>query len=131
MMTETGLWLTPLVLLPGVGLLLMSTAIRYGQVHEEFHHYHGQPEISCIHHLLKRAKLFRNALIFLYVSAACLALASLSGGIFHLASKSPLWPVMLMTGVAVLVLLLAVIELIRESCLSLEIIEKHANELTS
>ena len=130
-MSETGLWLTPLVLLPGVGLLLMSTSIRYGQVHEEFHHYHGQPEISCIHHLLKRAKLFRNALICLYASAACLALASLSGGNWHLANQPAFWPVMLMTGVAVLALLLAIIALIRESCLSLEIIEKHAKELAS
>ncbi|MGB5364820.1 MAG: hypothetical protein WBN14_01035 [Polyangiales bacterium] len=29
------LWVAPLLLLPGVGLLVMSTAARFGQIHEE------------------------------------------------------------------------------------------------
>ena len=35
---DAGAWLTPLVLLPGVAMLVMSTSARYGQIHQEFHH---------------------------------------------------------------------------------------------
>ncbi len=35
---DTVAWLTPLVLLPGVALLVLSTSARYGQIHQEFHH---------------------------------------------------------------------------------------------
>lgn len=127
-MQEVGIWLTPLLLLPGVGLLLMSTSIRSGQVHEEFHHNHNRPEQTTIEHLLLRARLFRDALVLLYVSAASLALASLSGGFVHLVGKTPFWSVMFLTGIAVLALLIATAQLIRESLLSLKIIQTHADE---
>jgi len=37
-MQNVEIWLTPLLLLPGVALLIMSTSARYGQIHAELHH---------------------------------------------------------------------------------------------
>ena len=36
-MEDTGIWAAPLLLLSAVGLLVLSTSARFGQVHEEFH----------------------------------------------------------------------------------------------
>ena len=36
-MESESVWLTPLILLPGVALLIISTSARYGQVHSEIH----------------------------------------------------------------------------------------------
>ncbi len=43
-MDDAGYWLTPLLLFPGAALLVLSTAQRYGQLHEELHHvlHHGE-----------------------------------------------------------------------------------------
>jgi hypothetical protein len=43
-MPQTELWLTPLILLPGVALLIMSTSVRFGQVHDEFHVFLDHPD---------------------------------------------------------------------------------------
>ena len=45
-MESVGLWLTPLVLLPGVAILLISTSARYGEIHAEFHRLLGQSDHS-------------------------------------------------------------------------------------
>lgn len=37
-MANTEIWITPLLLLPGVALLIVSTAARFGQLQDEFHH---------------------------------------------------------------------------------------------
>jgi hypothetical protein len=37
-MVPTVSWNLPLVLLPGVALLISSTSVRYGILHDELHH---------------------------------------------------------------------------------------------
>jgi hypothetical protein len=78
-----SLWIAPLLLLPGVGLLVLSTSTRFGQLHDEFHRTeHGSSRWTrqC---LLRRARLFRAALACLYVSIASLAIASVLGTVLH------------------------------------------------
>ncbi|MFQ5529602.1 MAG: hypothetical protein ACE5FP_04570 [Gemmatimonadota bacterium] len=36
-MIESSPWITPLLLMPGVGLLILSTAVRYNRLHDEVH----------------------------------------------------------------------------------------------
>ena len=43
-MESNALWLTPLILLPGVALLIMSTSARYGQVHADFQSLSDLPD---------------------------------------------------------------------------------------
>ncbi len=91
---ETGTWLTPLVLLPGVAMLIMSTSARYGQIHQEFHRLVSErssrydPDTKSLMH---RATLFRNALVGLYASVTALAL----GGTSRLQASRPQTPVTL------------------------------------
>ncbi|MHC4080354.1 MAG: DUF2721 domain-containing protein [Planctomycetota bacterium] len=76
-MLETELWLTPLILLPGVALLIMSTSARFGQIHAEFHHLldHTDAHAEILsRHLVLRSALYRNALISLHASVGLFAL---------------------------------------------------------
>lgn len=132
-MDEAGVWITPLALLPGVALLVMSTAIRFGQVHEEMHRHlssdhgdrHDEPS-----HLVSRATLFRNALVALYISIAILAAAGLVGGVARLWMANAEAPVLILTAAAVGCLAYAAITLIRESTLLMRVIEAHGKELS-
>ncbi|MEM9460879.1 MAG: DUF2721 domain-containing protein [Myxococcota bacterium] len=128
-MEGTNFWLTPLALLPGVGLLVMSTAARFGQLHAELHHHleHGDAPGPGVEHLLRRATRFRNALVSLYLSVAALAVASLAGGIAALWSLSVTVPVVVLTAVAVLAVAYAAYELIQESRMLLELICAHVH----
>ena len=126
---DTRLWLTPLILLPGVSVLIMSTSARYAQIHSEIHHLLDENNSNTgkiIKHLLIRAKLFRNALVSLYSSAAFLALAGLVGCLSLIWKEFTLESsVLFLIGLGILILLFATVELIRESILSLEIIRSH------
>lgn len=42
-MFTTEVWLTPLILLPGVALLTVSTSARFGQIQAEFHRMLDHP----------------------------------------------------------------------------------------
>lgn len=64
-MISTITWIMPLLLLPGVGLLLLSTSARFGQLHAEVHQLFDDPvlgSMDVIRHLLQRARLFRYVL---------------------------------------------------------------------
>jgi len=71
-MFSPEIWLTPLLLLPGVALLTMSTTARFGEVQREFHHLldhpdnHGKILARC---LIRKSVFYRNALVCLYASA--------------------------------------------------------------
>ena len=126
------LWLTPLLILPGVGLLIMSTSVRYGRVHEEVHHLlshkgHHMPTLSG--HLYKRSRFFRNALVGLYISVMLFSLGGLLGGLMGIWDSNAFWIVAAFTGAGILCLLYASWELVRESILSLEVIEEHLKEI--
>ena len=131
-MEETGLWLTPLVLLPGVALLVLSTSIRYGQIHEEFHHLlemKGEAARATGERLWARAHLFRDALVGLYVSTCLLALGAMLGGLASLWFARSDIVVVVLTILGVAAVIYSSIQLIRESSLSLNIVKRHMDEL--
>ncbi len=84
-MESAELWLTPLLLVPGVALLVMSTSSRFAHVHSEIHdlanHKHEKDIEKLAENLNKRSVIFNNALISLYLSITFLALAGLIGGL--------------------------------------------------
>lgn len=123
-MGEASYWITPLALLPGVALLVMSTAIRFGQLHEEMHRRQSHPHGSG-DHLFRRARLLRNALVALYGSAGLLAIAGLVGGVAELWMERAAAPVLSIAALAVACVAYAAVTLIRESILLGEIITEH------
>lgn len=127
-MLNEALWLMPLILLPGVALLIVSTSSRYYAVHDEIHrlmHETKRDTVEWMAHELDRARRFRNALVSLYTSVALFSLGSLLGGLTHR------WPLISTANVAVLTVagvacvVYASLELIRESRRSLYIIHTH------
>lgn len=124
-------WTTPLLLLPGVALLILSTSLRYGQIHDEFHHLDGSDQHSkaTAKILLHRARLFRNALVYLYSSFASFCLASLLGGLATQWMSISGLTVLILTCAGILGLVVASITLVRESRLSLDVIEAHFQHL--
>jgi len=137
LMSQLGTWVTPLLLLPGVALLVMSTSIRYNRLHDEIHqldegHAHGTEDAATTHLacLLRRGRYFRDALIALYVAVACFALGALTGGVLALWPHHALWAILGLSGLGVVAVLAAAVLLVRESWLSYEVLEDHARHLT-
>lgn len=127
-MENASFWLTPLLLLPGVALLILSTSTRYGRLHDEFHHLEQQqrPAAAAVtENLFFRARYFRNALISLYSSVTLLSLAGLIGGFTVLWSNISYWLVVLMTCLSILGVIYASWQLILESRCSLAIVKMH------
>ncbi len=131
-MEDAELWLTPLIMLPGVALLIVSTSARYVQVHGEFHHImetHTDAVSCSFQNLLKRSALLRDALVGLYVSVALFSMASLLGGLARLWDKQAFWIVVSLACVGIFSLVFASVQLIREALLSMDIIKEHAREI--
>lgn len=134
-MVQEITWVVPLLLLPGVGLLLMSTSVRYGQIHTEVHHL-LEMEHSITSwfkwHLHNRAMLFRNALVALYIAAGQFATGGLIGAVMDVVSGpvASYIAVSIFTTIGIICLVFAIIELIRESRLSLRVIESHLDAIT-
>jgi hypothetical protein len=128
----TEVWLTPLILLPGVALLIMSTAHRFGQIQTEFHRL--LQEHDCHAHvlsrgLLRRSVYFRNALTSLYGAVGLFALGSLLGGVVNLWQPESLWVVGGLTILGIVLIVFAAVQLLRESMLSLEVFEDAREQL--
>ena len=131
-MEDAELWLTPLILLPGVALLIVATSHRYVQVHIEVHHIietHTDAAPCSFQNLLKRSGLLRDALVDLYVSVALFSMASLLGGLARLWDKQAFWIVVSLACVGIFSLVFASVQLIREALLSMELIKEHAREI--
>ena len=130
-MTESSLWITPLLILPGVALLILSTSFRFNRLHDEIDHIvfekHASTEIL-LNELLMRGTLFRNALISLYLSVAFLAVAGLCGASLAFLGSAFSWIPAGLSGLAVAFLIFAALSLIRESSSSLGIIEAHIKD---
>jgi hypothetical protein len=127
-MLQTELWLTPLILLPGVALLIMSTSTRLGQISAEFHHLIDHPDAHAkivARDLVARSALFRNALVGLYASVALFATGSFFGGILHVWLPNFVWTVGGLTLAGILGLAYAAVELVRESLHCTRIIMEH------
>ena len=93
-MDNIEFWLTPLLILPGVGLLIMSTSARYAQIHTEVHHLLHEPGergAALAKQLYRRSKLFRNALVSLYLSVSLFVMAGLIGGFVALWGIDAYW----------------------------------------
>lgn len=132
-MDDVGFWITPLLLLPGVGMLVMSTSNRYQRLHDELHdlveHRHATPP-GFRGLLTRRARLFQGALTALYGSVTVLAFAGLSG----VTAEFTRWPGVQelsagLTVVAVLLVLVASALLVAETRHSRSIIQYHIEML--
>lgn len=131
-MFTTEVWLTPLILLPGVALLIMSTSARFGQIQAEFHRLLDHPDAHArilARHLLQRCALFRNALVALYASVGLFALGSLLGGVINLWRPESLWVVGGLTILGITCIVYSAWQLVRESLLCLRVIRDHSEVL--
>ena len=126
-------WAAPLLVLPGVGLLIMSTSARYIRLHDELHDVaeHGEM-LRNLKFLLRRARLFRNALVCAYVSVMLLVLSGLVlGGSAALETSSHPVEVVgnVFAFVGVAVLLASSAFLVLEATLSFDVLEADAKHL--
>ncbi len=104
MMESTGLWAAPLLLIPGVGLLLISTSSRFGQLHQELLRQVREQNSEAVRHLCQRARLIHTAMVSLYVSIAVLSFSSLLGTLANRWFPTLKWipEVMTFVGVAII-----------------------------
>ena len=121
-MENTGLWAAPLLLIPGVGLLVLSTSARFGQLHQEMLRQKSEGRSRAVTHLCRRARLLHSALVSFYVSIAVLASSSLLGTLANRWFKTLTWIPEAMTFLGVAVITFAAIQLIRESKLLITVI---------
>lgn len=131
-MDSIGFWLSPLLLLPGAALLILSTSNRLNRLHDEVHHQMDQehsPSKEVIDHLLLRARYFRNALVFLYSSISIFAVAGIIGGLTSGWDEISTILTVGLTVIGIICITAAAIILIKESSLLLKIIESHTKEL--
>lgn len=131
-MFATEVWLTPLILLPGVTLLLVSTSARFGQLHTEIHRLLDHPDAHArilSRHLLRRSRLFRDALVALYASVGLFAFGSLLGGVVNLWRPESLWIVGGATMIGIGCIVYAAVQLVREALICLHVIVDHTEQL--
>jgi len=132
---QLDLWLTPVTLLPGVALLLISTVARSGQIDMEVHRMMDKKDdSSLVDSVLTRSTLVRNAIVSMYISIAVFALASLLGGLAVIGAnwtELALWIVVSLTGIGILVLFAGSYYLIRESTISHEMVQQRCRPLGS
>jgi hypothetical protein len=121
-MQDTGLWAAPLLLIPGVGLLILSTAARFSQLHQELHRQLTEGKPAALHHLCKRAHLLHRALFSFYLSITILAISSLLGTLVLRWSESLRWLPESLTFFGVVVISYAAFQLVRESRLLITVI---------
>ncbi len=114
-MGSTGLWVAPLLLIPGVGLLVLSTAARFGQLHEELHGQQKERHSRAIQYLSRRAHLLHSALVSFHVSIAVLSFSSLLGTLLNRWFETLNWIPEGMTFIGVAAITYAAIQLIRDS----------------
>lgn len=127
-MTNSELWLMPLILLPGIALLILSTSTRYSRIHDEIHHLldsKDDNQKSSGKKLIQRAVLFRNSLILLYLSVVIFALTAFAGGIMSTLNFHNNLFLILLFLLGIISLIIASTFLIKEAFLSLEIIREH------
>ena len=133
-MTEAVSWVTPLLILSGVGLLIMSTSARYEALHEEIHallHDDSAAAGACAVHTLSRARILRNALVSLYAAASLLSASGLIAALEAWRVGSVPWIAWGLLVLGVGCILAATAVLTRESFVSLRIVKDHVREIES
>lgn len=131
-MFATEVWLTPLVLLPGVALLIVSTSARFGQLHTEFYRLLDHPDAHArilAQHLMKRCALFRDSLVALYAGVGLFAFGSLLGGVVNLWRPESLWVVGSSTMIGIGCIVYAAVQLVREALVCLRVLVDHNEAL--
>ncbi len=123
-MNTPEIWITPLALLPGVALLILSTSTRFGHLHSEIHHLRHEKQ-PIPDHLIKRARYFNNALSLLYASVIFFALGALFGGFSTLSVDTFYWVVIILLCFGILAIVAASFYLFNESRTAFKIIEEH------
>lgn len=121
--------LQPVVLISGVGLLILSTTARFGQLEAQVNRLAGAGDDgggTLMRHLLSRARKFRFALMSLYASAALLAGTTLLGGVLSLVSSLAVPLTQVLTCFAVVWIFTALVALLAESRLAIETLEHQA-----
>ena len=125
-------WLTPILLLPGVALLTVSTAHRFGQIQAEFHRLLNRPDSHAqivTRSLVVRARLYRDALSSLYASVGLFALGSLLGAVINLWRPHSLWVVGGLTIAGIAAIVFSAVQLFRESLLSLHVVQEQSEAI--
>jgi hypothetical protein len=131
-MFSTEVWLTPLILLPGVALLIVSTSSRFSQLQGEIHRLLDHPDAHAkilSRHLLMRSGLFRDALVALYGSVGLFAFGSLLGGVVNLWRPESLWVVGGATMIGIGCIVYAAVQLMREASVCLRVVADHIEQL--
>jgi len=131
-MDLSTLWLTPLILLPGVALLILSTSGRFNRLHDEMHallEHENLGSDQIVHHLMRRAHMFRNTMVALYVCVGLFALGSLLGVMLFQWPDLSKWVVIGLLAPGIACLCFAAFVLMCESALSLDIIKEHERQL--
>ncbi len=109
-MHDLTLWFIPLALLLAVVLLAHSTANRYALLRTE-----SDAAAEAQHQ--RRSGLLRTARVGLYLSIVLLAGALLAGALFYQLERSSTQVILPLTGAAILALIYATLQLIRETLL--------------
>jgi hypothetical protein len=122
--------LIPLTYIPGVALLIMSTSQRYTDVNSMIHEFSAEEcriKTDRVKQELRRAHLFRNSLLALYLSVVFFSLGSLVAFLVNAWGITTSTAVLeIATVLGVFSILFAVAMLAAESILSLDIIKRHA-----
>jgi uncharacterized membrane protein (DUF485 family) len=122
--------LIPLTYIPGVALLIMSTSQRFINVNNTIHEFSDEEcriQTERVNQELRRAHLFRNSLLALYLSVAFFSLGSLVAFLVNawgITTSSKVLEIATVIGVFCIVT--SVFMLAMESILSLDIIKRHA-----
>ncbi|MCA9119113.1 MAG: DUF2721 domain-containing protein [Planctomycetaceae bacterium] len=130
----TEVWLTPLILLPGVALLIVSTSARFGQLHADFHQIIEHPNAHAkiiSRNLLRRSELFRDALASLYVSVGLFSMGSLVGAFVDFFWPTSVWFVGAFTIAGIGCVVFAAAQLFRESLICLAVIKEHSDAVSN
>lgn len=122
--------LIPLTYIPGVALLLVSTTQRYTAVNNTIHEFSEEEcrvKTQRVKQELRRAHLFRNSLLALYLSVVFFSLGSLVAFLVNSWGITTSTKVLeIGTVIGVVCIVFAVAKLAAESILSLDIIKRHA-----
>lgn len=77
-------WYIPATIIPGIGLLILSTSNLLVNLSSEIKGMIDQEGITpiLIQRKLKQLKLLNSAMVFLYIAVACFVIAALVSGIY-------------------------------------------------
>jgi len=121
--------LIPLTYIPGVALLIMSTSSRFINVNNTIHEFSAEEckiKTERVRQELRRAHLFRNSLLGLYLSVVFFSLGSLVAFLVNswgITTSTVVLEIATVLGVVCIVF--AVSKLAAESILALDLVKRH------